>query len=91
MDAGYDNYGPSYDDWGSAETLMICGTDPYETKTILYTQYIMPAMANGQKVIMLNPRETAGVAHAKKNGGLHLKLFPGTDTLVVGANYAHHS
>ena len=35
-DAGYDNYGPSYDDWGSAETLMICGTDPYETKTILY-------------------------------------------------------
>ncbi len=84
-DAGYDNYGPSYDDWGSAETLMICGTDPYETKTILYTQYIMPAMAAGQKVIMLNPRETAGVAHAKKHGGLHLQLFPGTDTLVVGA------
>ena len=84
-DAGYDNYGPSYDDWGSAETLLICGTDPYETKTIIFTQYIMPAMAKGQKVIMLNPRETAGVAHVKKNGGLHLQIFPGTDTLVVGA------
>jgi len=84
-DAGYDNFGPAYKDWGSAETLLVCGTDPYETKTILYTQYLMPAMANGQKVIMLNPRETAGVAHVKKNGGLHLQIFPGTDTLVVGA------
>ncbi len=84
-DAGYDNFGPSYDDWGSADTLLVCGTDPYETKTIIFTQYIMPAMARGQKVIMLNPRETAGVAHVKKNGGLHLQIFPGTDTLVVGA------
>ena len=84
-DAGYDNFGPSYDDWGAAETLMICGTDPYETKTVLYTQFIMPAIARGQKCIVLNPRETAGVAHIKKNGGLHLQLYPGTDTLVVGA------
>lgn len=84
-DAGYDNFGPSYDDWGSAETLLVCGTDPYETKTMIFTQFIMPAMASGQKVIMLNPRETAGVAHVKKNGGLHLQIFPGTDTLVVGA------
>ena len=36
-DAGFDNFGPSYDDWGSAETLMVCGSDPYETKTILFT------------------------------------------------------
>ncbi len=84
-DAGFDNFGPSYDDWGAADTLMVCGTDPYETKTIIYTQFIKPAMENGMKTIWLNPRETAGIAYSKKWGGLHIQLNPGTDTLVLGA------
>ena len=33
-DAGFDNFGPAYEDWMNAETLFICGTDPYETKTM---------------------------------------------------------
>ena len=61
-DAGFDNFGPSYDDWGAADTLMICGSDPYETKTILFTQFIMPGIRRGMKAIVLNPRETAGTA-----------------------------
>ncbi|MES0328201.1 MAG: molybdopterin-dependent oxidoreductase, partial [Gammaproteobacteria bacterium] len=84
-DSGFDNFGPSYDDWGSADTLLMCGTDPYETKTILFTQHIMPAIQRGMKVIALNPRETAGIAYIKANGGLHLQIFPGSDLLVVGA------
>lgn len=84
-DAGFDPFGPSYEDWGAADVLLIAGTDPYETKTIIYTQYIMPAMQRGMKVIFVNPRETAGVAHAKKMGGLHIDLDPGTDTPVLGA------
>jgi len=84
-DAGFDNFGPSYDDWGAADTLLICGTDPYETKTIIFTQYIMPAIARGMKAIVLNPRDTAGVTYIKKMGGLHLDINPGTDNLVVGA------
>lgn len=84
-DAGFDNFGPSYDDWGSADTLMLCGTDPYETKTILFTQFIMPAIQRGMKTIMLNPRETAGIAYMKKHGGLHLDINPGSDNLVLGA------
>lgn len=84
-DAGFDNFSASYEDWNLADTLLICGTDPYETKTIIYTQYIMPAMKRGQKVIMMNPRETAGVAHVKKMGGLHLDIFPGTDLVVLNA------
>ena len=84
-DAGFDNFGPSYDDWGSADTLMICGTDPYETKTILFTQFIKPAVERGMKTVMLNPRETAGIAWMKKMGGLHLDVYPGTDNLVLGA------
>ncbi|WP_426417631.1 molybdopterin-dependent oxidoreductase [Aestuariirhabdus sp. LZHN29] len=84
-DAGFDNFGPSYEDWGGADTLMVCGTDPYETKTVLFTQHMMPAIRRGMKVIMLNPRETAGVAYVKTMGGMHIDLLPGTDNLVLGA------
>lgn len=84
-DAGFENFSASYEDWASAEVLMICGTDPYETKTILFTQHIKPAIERGQKVIVLNPRETAGVAYIKKMGGLHIDLFPGTDLLVLNS------
>jgi len=84
-DAGFDNFAPSYDDWASADTLMICGCDPYETKTIIFTQFIMPGIAKGMKVIAINPRETAGIAYIKKRGGLHLDILPGTDNLVLGA------
>lgn len=84
-DAGFDNFGPSYEDWRDAETLMICGTDPYESKTILFTDWIMPAIQNGQKTIFLLPRSTAGVAYAVKNGGLWIDLQPGTDLPVLMA------
>jgi arsenite oxidase large subunit len=84
-DAGFDNFGPAYEDWMNAETLFICGTDPYETKTILWTQWIMKGIQNGQKTIMMVPRRTAGVAFAEKNGGLWLDVTPGTDLLVINA------
>ncbi|MCP3971913.1 MAG: arsenate reductase (azurin) large subunit [Rhodobacteraceae bacterium] len=84
-DAGFDNFGPSYEDWMNAETLLVCGTDPYETKTILFTQWMMPGIQNGQKCIMMNPRRTAGVAYAEANGGLWLDVNLGTDLLVVNA------
>ncbi|MBC58352.1 MAG: arsenate reductase (azurin) large subunit [Confluentimicrobium sp.] len=82
-DAGFDNFGPSYDDWAEADTLLICGTDPYETKTILFTDFIMPAIQGGQKAIFMVPRRTTGVAFAEKNGGLLLDIQPGTDLPVV--------
>ncbi|NQU56337.1 MAG: molybdopterin-dependent oxidoreductase, partial [Rhodospirillales bacterium] len=84
-DAGFDNFGAAYQDWHDADTLMMCGTDPYETKTILWTQWIMPAIQRGQKTIMMGPRRTAGVAYSEQNGGLWLDVNPGTDLLVVNA------
>ncbi len=85
-DAGFDNFAPSYRDWGDAETLMICGTDPYETKTMIFTQFIKPAIDNGQKTIWLNIRETAGIAYAKSKGNaLFIQIDPGTDVPVLGA------
>ena len=61
----------------------MCGTDPYESKTILFTDWIMPGIQNGQKAIFLLPRRTGGVAYAEKNGGLWLDIQPGTDLPVV--------
>ncbi len=82
-DAGFDNFGPSYDDWAEADTLLMCGTDPYESKTILFTDFIMPAIQGGQKAIFLLPRKTAGVAFAEKHGGMCIDIQPGTDLPVV--------
>ncbi len=87
-DAGFDNFGPAYKDWADAETLMICGTDPYETKTMLFTQFIRPAIDAGQKTIWMNVRETAGIAYAlkrKPDNTIFFKLYPGTDSVVQGA------
>ena len=82
-DAGFDNFGPSYEDWRDAEVLLMCGTDPYETKTIVFTDWIMHSIERGQKAIFMLPRRTAGVAFAEKHGGLHIDLLPGTDLPVL--------
>ncbi|VAW61839.1 hypothetical protein MNBD_GAMMA08-2217 [hydrothermal vent metagenome] len=84
-DAGIDNFSPAYEDWGLADVLFIAGTDPFESKTIIYNQYILPAIRGGMKVISVVPRKTAGVAYAEQNGGLYLEINPGTDTLLLHA------
>lgn len=82
-DAGFDNFGPSYEDWRDADTLLMCGTDPYESKTILFTDWIMKGIQKGQKAIFLLPRRTTGVAYAEKRGGMLIDIQPGTDLPVV--------
>lgn len=82
-DVGIDNFAAAYEDWGNAETLVCSGTDPYETKTVIFESWIIPAvMSRGQKLIMILPRKTAGVAFAEANGGLWLDLIPGSDTAL---------
>lgn len=79
-DVGIDNFAASYEDWGLAETLVISGTDPFETKTVIFESWIMPAVqGRGQKVIYILPRKTPGVALVEQYGGLLLQLIPGTD------------
>jgi len=82
-DVGIDNFSACYEDWYLADTLLISGTDPFETKTIIWNEWIMKAIVeHQQKVIFINPRKTTGVAFAEENGGLHLQLNPGTDTVL---------
>jgi len=77
-DSGIITYSASYKDWADSDVIFISGTDPFETKTILFTSWMM----NGPKMIMVLPRRTAGVAYAEQNGGLFLQINPGTDTLL---------
>lgn len=82
-DAGIDNFSPAYEDWGLADVLFIAGTDPFESKTIIFNEHILPALRRGMKAIVVVPRKTAGVAYIEQLGGLHLELNPGTDTLLL--------
>ena len=68
----------------NAETLMICGTDPYETKTILFTDWIMPAIQGGQKDHLLLPAPHGGDCLCRKERRHELiDIQPGTDLPVV--------
>ncbi len=82
-DIGYDIFGACYEDFSLADCIVCSGTDPYETKTVLWNEWILKGIAkNKTKVIMINPRRTMGAAYAEKHGGLHIDLNPGSDTVV---------
>ncbi len=81
-DTGFDNFAASFEDWSLADTLLLSGTDPFETKTIIWNEWIMPGIRRGMKVIFILPRKTTGVAYAEKSGGLHLWIIPGTDMVL---------
>lgn len=78
-DAGIITFSASYEDWSQADVIFISGTDPYETKTIVFTDWMM---GDNKKLIMVLPRKTTGAAYAEKTGGLFLQLIPGTDTVL---------
>lgn len=78
-DAGIITFSASYKDWGDSEVMFISGTDPFETKTIVFTSWLMQA---NNKMIIVLPRRSAGVTYAEQNGGLFLQIIPGTDTLL---------
>ncbi|MEE9165475.1 MAG: molybdopterin-dependent oxidoreductase [Nitrospinota bacterium] len=87
-DTGFAKFAPAYWDYAHADVLFISGTDPFETKTVLWNEWILPAIKDKKrkmKVIMVQPRRTPGSAFAEANGGLILQLIPGTDTVLYMA------
>ncbi|MBM3554080.1 MAG: arsenate reductase (azurin) large subunit [Alphaproteobacteria bacterium] len=78
-DAGIDSFSASYEDWGDCEVAFMSGVDPYETKTTLFTQWLMPG---DKKMIFVTPHKTMGVAYGIEHGGLWLPIAPGTDTVL---------
>ena len=79
-DAGIDSFASSYQDWGDCEVAFLSGVDPYETKTTLFTQWMMPG---DKKMIFVTPHKTMGVAWAVSQGrGLWLPINLGTDSVL---------
>ena len=78
-DSGIITFSAAYKDFQAPDVLFISGTDPYESKTVVFTEWMMRSKA---KMIFVVPRRTMGVAYAEKNGGLFLQIVPGTDALL---------
>lgn len=79
-DAGIDSFASSYQDWADSEVAFLSGVDPYETKTTLFTTWMMPG---DKKFIFVTPHKTMGVAWSVREGrGLWLPIIPGTDTVL---------
>jgi arsenite oxidase large subunit len=80
--AGIDAFSASYEDWGAAEVIYIGGTDPWETKSVLFTSWIMHGQTPDKTLIFALPRKTTGAAWGEQRGGLFLPVIPGTDTVL---------
>lgn len=81
-DTGVNSFAPSYEDFGLCEVVFCSGVDPYETKTVLFTEWILRGETPDKKIIIVTPHRTMGAAYAEKNGGLWLSIVPGTDTVL---------
>jgi arsenite oxidase large subunit len=81
-DAGVDAFSAAYEDWRLAEVVYVSGVSWYETKSIMFQEWVQPG---GAKLIVVNPRKDFTAAYAEKRGGLHLQVIPGTDTVLNNA------
>jgi len=79
-DCGVDAFGSSFSDDKEADILLLVGTDPYETKTVRFTQWMRET-----PIVDINPRRGFTALFAEANGGLHLQVKPGTDTALLNA------
>lgn len=81
-DAGVDAFSAAYEDWRMAEVVYVSGVSWYETKSIMFQEWVQPG---GAKLIVVNPRKDFTASYAEKRGGLHLQVTPGTDTVLNNA------
>ncbi len=93
--AGVDAFSASYEDWRDADVLFLSGVAVYEARNVLFTSWVsvMPpqgTLVDAQGVprkalIVVNPRRDVTAQWALDNGGMHLQLLPGTDTVLNNA------
>ena len=80
-DSGIIPFSASFVDWSEADVIFISGTDPFETKTVLFAEWMMSGNLDKTLIFAL-PRKTAGVAWAETKGGIWLPVIPGSDTVL---------
>ena len=81
-DTGIDAFSACFEDDRSADVLFISGTDPYETKTVRFLDWMA---TGGATIIHVDPRRPFTAAYAEREGGMHLQLRIGTDVALYGA------
>lgn len=80
--AGVYAFNASYEDWRDSDVIFVSGVSLYDAKSILFQDWVAPG---GAKLIVVNPRRDLTAAYAIENGGLHLQVVPGTDTVLHNA------
>jgi arsenite oxidase large subunit len=71
----------SYRDFEAADTILLTGTNSYETGTVLYNRMA----ARPSKKVVIDPRRTVPAQNAEDNGGVHLQIKPNTDVVLVNS------
>jgi len=84
-DSGVNSFAATYEDWGKCDVAFLSGVDPYETKTVLFTEWMMGGDNPDKKMIFVTPHRTMGVEYGLRNGGLWLPIIPGTDSVLHNA------
>ena len=92
-DMGVDELNYAYEDYGLTDTIMIVGANPLETQTNLFLNHIVPALRNGARVIIVDPRRTVTVNACEVEAGservLHLQPQSGTDLALFNTLFSY--
>ncbi len=92
--AGIDAFSAAYQDWADADVVLLSGVAVYEARAVLFNQWVSmaprDALVDGEgkphkALVVINPRCDVAAEWAERNGGIHLQLRPGTDTVLNNA------
>ena len=91
MGVGEINY--AYEDYGLTGTIFLIGANPLETQTNLFLNHMVPAMRDGARVVIVDPRRTitanACEIEAGKDNVLHMPIESGTDLALFNTPFTH--
>lgn len=96
--AGVDAFSAGYPDWRDADVVFLSGVAVYEARGVLFDNWVKvpPDPGAGPRytddegrplkaLVVVNPRRDVAADWARANGGIHLQLRPGTDTVLNNA------
>lgn len=78
-DAGILPFSASYQDWADADVIFLSGVALWETKGVLFDEWVARGRA---QLIVVNPLRDQTADYALETGGLFLQINPGTDALL---------
>lgn len=93
--AGVDAFSAGYVDWREADVVFLSGVAVYEARGVLFSNWVRATPTErayldedghrAKVLVVVNPRRDVAAQWAEDNGGIHLQLKPGTDTVLNNA------